>query len=80
MGGNAYRCDVCRDTRDRCAECRARRAAANAERRDARRAAGRCIMCGAPALVGYARCTRHLEDNRVRSAAAHIAARRAASE
>ena len=78
MGGAAYRCDDCRDEPDRCAACRARRAAANAERRDARRAAGMCIMCGRRALSGYTRCTRHLEDNRVRSAAAHVARRQGA--
>lgn len=80
MGGSVYRCDVCRETTARCEPCRARRAKANAERRDAYRDAGKCVMCGKRVKKGFTRCGHHMALNAQHSAASHAKATAEARE
>lgn len=74
MGGQPYRCDVCRDDRDRCEACRERRAEANAKRRAMRRKEGLCVMCGKRVVKGFTRCEHHLDQNALHSGKSHARA------
>jgi len=75
-----YRCEDCLGEAERCTACRARRAAANAERREQRRQAGVCILCGREPLPGLTRCSKHSKQNAVYSGASHYRSRRDAKE
>jgi len=70
---DGYRCDACKRTKNRCAACRARRAARRRQLHAAKRAAGICLECGERALAGERRCAQHQAINTGRSADAHAA-------
>lgn len=75
MGGDAFRCDDCRQDAERCSSCRLRRAAARNGLRARRRKAKLCTECGAKAVAGQSRCAVCRDANNARSNAAHAAAR-----
>lgn len=73
----SYRCADCRDTPERCEDCRARRAAARTERRGQRRKARLCTECGRKPLRGQTRCAHHAAQNNALSLAGHVRAAKA---
>jgi hypothetical protein len=66
-----YRCDACRRRKNRCVDCRAKRAAARRDLLDRKRAAGICLECTDRAIKGQVRCVAHAAANNARSSAAH---------
>lgn len=76
--GDSYRCDACRQKRNRCAPCRAARAEYRRELQNRKRAAGICIECTEAAIEGQTRCEVHEDRNRQRSRAGQRKRRNAA--
>lgn len=75
MSTEGYRCGACRETTNRCRDCRLRRAKADCARRELKRAAGVCVACASEVEPGFTRCVSCMTDNAERSKRAHAAAR-----
>jgi hypothetical protein len=73
---DAYRCDACKRRKNRCVECRARRAAAVRELHARKRADGDCLRCAEPAEPGKQLCAAHNDDNNTLSRKSHALARK----
>lgn len=62
-----FRCDACLGLANRCAPCRARRAADRLARRDRLTSDGLCVECTDKPVPGRTRCQHHLDSAAERS-------------